>query len=102
MNSMLFLVEAQPHNVFLVVVVVNILFQTKKTTLILYINKAVGIKHKHSMEGDDMSEDNLRVSVKALMVGEKDWTALLNRSVPTLLLCVLTATLGRIWPTDSD
>ena len=34
--------------------------------------------------------------------GEKQWTALSHRSVPTLLLCVLSATLDRIWPTDAD
>ena len=36
------------------------------------------------------------------MVGEKERTALRDMSVPTLLLCVLTATLCRIRPTDAD
>ena len=53
-------------------------------------------------EGDNRSEDNLRERYRQLMVGEKEWTALRGRSVPMLLLCVLTATLGRIWPTDAD
>ena len=53
-------------------------------------------------EGDNMSEDNLRERCRQLMVGEKQWTALSHRSVPTLLLCVLSATLDRIWPTDAD